>query len=517
MSTPKWLQDAVFYNVYPQSFYDTNGDGIGDLNGVTAKLDYIRDMGYTVIWMNPVYESPFRDAGYDITDFYKIADRYGTNDDFRHLCEEAHARGIRVVMDLVAGHTSLECEWFQESAKPERNRYSDRYVWTDSVWKKGTVGSFISGYSDRDGCYMNNFFYHQPALNYGYAVVEEPWQTSMDSPAALETRAEMLRIMDFWSDLGADGFRVDMAESLIKNDPDGSGIRRFWQGVRAEFLSKHPDSVMVAEWARPKLAIAAGFHIDHFLHSCLPAYTTLFRYEESANQHNFWIGNSYFRREGKGNLREFLDTYLEHYEAVKGKGYASIPSGDHDIPRLSIGRDTDELFVTHAFLLTMPGVPLIYYGDEIGMRYVEGLASKEGGFNRTGSRTPMQWCEGKNLGFSPSDTPYLPVDSAADAPTVEAQEADEHSLLHHTRKLIRLRRENSALWADSSFEVLYDDYPFVYRRSSDKQTVVVAINPSERHYSLTVPPAARVLYAKGAHIQEDTLCMDGVSFILYEV
>jgi maltose alpha-D-glucosyltransferase/alpha-amylase len=363
---------------------------------------------------------------------------------------------------------------------------------------------------------MNNFFYCQPALNYGYAVVEEPWQMSVDSPAAQDTRAELLNIMDFWSELGADGFRVDMAESLVKNDPDGTGIRRFWQGVRAEFLAKHPDSALVAEWAYPKKAVAAGFHLDHFLHSYIPAYTTLFRYEKGCNQHNNWIGHSYFRREGKGDLREFLDTYLDHYASVKGKGYACIPSGDHDIPRLSMGRTVEELFVTHTFLLTMPGVPLVYYGDEIGMRYIEGLPSKEGGFNRTGTRTPMQWGDGKNLGFSDSDEPYLPVDSAPDAPTVAAQWADPSSLLHHTRRLIRLRRENPALWADTDFEVLYDDYPFVYRRSCADQTIVVAINPSDRSYQVTVPGGKQVLYAQNASLDGECLKMKGVSFIVYE-
>jgi maltose alpha-D-glucosyltransferase/alpha-amylase len=150
------------------------------------------------------------------------------------------------------------------------------------------------------------------------------------------------------------------------------------------------------------------------------------------------------------------------------------------------------------------------------MRYIEGLPSKEGGFNRTGTRTPMQWGDGKNLGFSDSDEPYLPVDGAPDAPTVAAQWADTSSLLHHTRRLIRLRRENPALWADTDFEVLYDDYPFVYRRSGEGQTIVVAINPSERSYTVTVPSSKRVLYAQNATLDGERLHMDGVSFMIYE-
>ena len=128
MKQPSWLSAAVFYNIYPQSFYDTNADGIGYLNGVREKLPYIRDMGFTAIWLNPFYESPFRDAGYDVTDFYKVAPRYGTNEDFARLCAAAHECGIKVVVDLVAGHTSLECEWFQKSALPEKNAYTNRYI-----------------------------------------------------------------------------------------------------------------------------------------------------------------------------------------------------------------------------------------------------------------------------------------------------------------------------------------------------------------------------------------------------
>ena len=157
MNTPKWLENAVFYNIYPQSFYDSDNDGIGDLNGICEKLDYICDMGYTALWLNPFYESPFNDAGYDVTDFYKVAPRYGTIDDFKNLCSTAHKKGIKICIDLVAGHTSMECEWFQKSAFSEKNEFSNRYIWTDS-WMKGDSAQFIGGYGQRNGQYMKNFF-----------------------------------------------------------------------------------------------------------------------------------------------------------------------------------------------------------------------------------------------------------------------------------------------------------------------------------------------------------------------
>lgn len=336
MKQPSWLSSAVFYNIYPQSFYDTNADGIGDLNGIREKLPYIRDMGFTAVWLNPFYESPFRDAGYDITDFYKVAPRYGTNEDFAALCTAAHEYGIKVVVDLVAGHTALECEWFQKSALPEKNEYTNRYVWTDD-WLKNYGGSCIGGYSQRNGMYMKNFFYCQPALNYGFAQIDDPaWQLPMDHPDCRATKQELINIMEFWLSLGADGFRVDMASSLIKSDPDGSGIRAFWQEIRQMFDEKHPECVLISEWSYPTKAIAAGFHIDFLIHFNLSAYTKLFRAEPGRNVSDQFSGHSFFQKDGNGSLDDFLSDYLREYDATKGKGYISIPTGNHDMPRISV-------------------------------------------------------------------------------------------------------------------------------------------------------------------------------------
>ncbi len=503
MSIPAWLHDAVIYNIYPQSFYDSNGDGIGDLNGIRAKLDHIAYMGYTAIWLNPVYESPFRDAGYDVTDFYKIAPRYGTNEDFRQLCEEAHARGIRVIMDLVAGHTSLECEWFQQSAKPERNQYSDRYIWTNSVWE--CVFRFVSGYSDRDGCYRNNFFYCQPALNYGYKNITRPWQLPMDHPACMATRQEMLDIMDFWSALGCDCFRVDMASSLVKDDPTGEGIRELWQDLRARYKAKHPDGALIAEWGSPKEAIGAGFDVDFMLHCTNKAYTTLFRHEKGTNQSENWIGESYFRPEGKGNIQDFLDIYMDHYHATKGQGLIALPTGNHDMHRISLLRDTDDLKIAYTFLLTMPGVPFVYYGDEIGMAYLPGIPSKEGAYNRTGARTPMQWDNGKNKGFSHGDNLYLPVDERPGAPTVNDQWADPDSLLHWLRMLIARRRVTPDLVDNDNLEIISAGYPLGYRRGA----TTVIIQPKDEAVTVDIPGATELCFGLHATLNNGQVKLSG--------
>ena len=175
-----WLKHAVFYEIYPQTFYDTNGDGIGDLPGVIEKLPYVKSLGCNAIWMNPCFDSPFKDAGYDVRNYYKVAERYGTNDDLVRLFEEAHKLGIRILLDLVPGHTSEEHEWFQASRQIEKNEFSSRYIWTKSVFEGAQPLPFIAGEAERNGCYVLNYFKCQPALNYGFYQPNQPWQEGVD-------------------------------------------------------------------------------------------------------------------------------------------------------------------------------------------------------------------------------------------------------------------------------------------------------------------------------------------------
>lgn len=198
----KWLDNAVFYEIYPQSFNDTNGDGIGDFNGIIEKLDYIKKLGCNAIWINPCFESPFGDAGYDVSDYCKVAPRYGTNEDLRHLFDEVHKRDMHVLLDLVPGHTSVQHKWFKESMKAEKNEYTDRYVWTDSIWESPQNMGSIRGFSDRDGTCAVNFFSHQPALNYGFYKCERPWQQPMDAEGPKATLEAMKDVMRFWLGMG---------------------------------------------------------------------------------------------------------------------------------------------------------------------------------------------------------------------------------------------------------------------------------------------------------------------------
>ncbi len=514
-----WLKDAVVYEIYPQSFYDTNGDGIGDLQGIIEKLDYIQEMGFNAIWLNPINESTFFDAGYDVTDYYKVAPRYGTNEDYRRLCEEVHKRGMKIVFDLVAGHTSVEHPWFKESGKAEKNAYTNRYIWTNNVFDDPIGELEISGWAEREGNYVTNFFWCQPALNYGYAHPDpkKPWQLPVTHPDCIATKEELKKIIGFWMDMGTDAFRVDMAESLIKGDKDGSYMRAFWKEVREYMESKNPDALLIAEWGKPTDAINAGFHCDFLLHSQLPAYTRLFRAEPGRNTTHFWDGHSYFNKDGKGNINDYLDRFCYDWENTRGKGYVGLITGNHDIPRLAYKREPEEIKLALAFLFTMPGVPFVYYGDEIGMDYIAGLKSKEGGYNRTGSRTPMQWNSEKNHGFSSSDAPYLPTDDRHDAPTVEEQKNDPNSLLNFTKFIVNLHKQEKALSPDADFEVLRAGYPFVFTRKAEGSTIYVAINPSQYDYTLDDPGVKEVLYSQNTAVADGKLNISGVSLLIARI
>ncbi len=507
---PKWIENAVFYEIYPQSFNDTNADGIGDLQGIIEKLDYIKELGCNAIWMNPCFKSHFHDAGYDVEDYCTVAPRYGTNEDLVRLFKEAHKRDMHVLLDLVPGHTAIEHEWFHESIKPEQNEFTDRFVWTDDVWITPPGMRWLQGISDRNGSVAVNFFSTQPALNYGFYQPdpEQKWQQSYDAPGPKATREAIKDIMRFWLQCGADGFRVDMAGSLVKGDDEAShGTIKLWQEFRAFLDEEFPEAALISEWGEPDKSLEGGFHMDFLLHFGPSHYNDLFRCDEP-----------YFSSRGKGTAKEFVETYKKNYDKTGGKGLICIPSGNHDMDRLAKRLTPEEMKVAFAFLLSMPGAPFIYYGDEIGLRYVYGLNSVEGGFNRTGSRSPMQWDKSVNAGFSTArpDKLYIPLDLAKDRPDAESQMADEHSLYAQVKKLIAFRGEHPALHNTSTIRFLdvAGEYPLAYERSCEEEKILVVINPSATACDLESDvPVEDVVYTVGgkASVSGNTVHVDGAT------
>jgi maltose alpha-D-glucosyltransferase/alpha-amylase len=500
MQQSNWLKDAFIYQIYPQSFQDSNGDGIGDFQGIIQRLDYIEDLGINTIWLNPCFDSPFGDAGYDIRDFYQIAPRYGDDADFVKLVDAAHARGIKVILDLVAGHTSMDNSWFVTEAADPHHSEANRYIWINR--------DFDPEVGPVKGDFVSNFFWYQPALNFGYSEPCEPWQDSIDAPGPMKNRAELKKILAYWFDRGCDGFRVDMAGSLVKPENTPASIeatQAIWQEVRNWIDSNYPDRVLMSEWSYPSRSIQAGFHLDFMLHFNVPGYSSLFFNGNGTLPPPEGQMHCYFDAEGKGSLEVFRDSYAEQRAVTQGQGLITLPVGCHDFQRLRCApRGWAELRCAWVFFMTQAGPPTIYYGEEIGMRYVDGLASKEGSLldgivainagttelgERAGARTPMQWDASANAGFSSAiaEHLYLPIDPDLDRPTVSQQKADPESLLHFVRKLIQMRKAHPALGTDATFCILNsegEDYPIVYLRELNGVSFLVAINPARETRSI---------------------------------
>jgi glycosidase len=529
---PAWVDKAVFYQIYPQTFYDSNGDGVGDLQGIIEKLDYVKSLGVTAIWLNPFYESPFRDAGYDITDFYKVAPRYGTNDDAKRLFAEVHKRGMHIIIDYVPSYTSIDHPWFKASCDPKPNKYSNWYVWTNSTWFPDMdkyKANFIQGYCERDGMFMNNFFWHQPALNYGYAKPDpqQQWQLPTNHPDVMALKEEMKNVMRFWLNMGCDGFRIDMAGSIVKKD-DGSETSKYWKTVR-EFLDKeYPGTFTIAEWSYPKDAVKGGFNADFF--HWFNGYDDLFQKEKIRNPNH--DGHSYFDSEGKGDIAHFLEVYLDQYFDSKDNGYIAVPFGNHDLVRIkNNGRTDKDIAVIFAFMLTMPGTPFIYYGDEIGMKQLENLPHIEGSYmGRAGDRTPMQWNNAPNKGFSivSPEKLYRAVDASNDAPNVASQEKDPNSLLNKVKELIKLHNTEPALLAYAEFVPVYaekDKYPFAYIRGNGKDRLLIVVNPANRDVSGSFIlndkcQKPKLISGKGTILLEEnktTINLEPVSYAIFRI
>jgi maltose alpha-D-glucosyltransferase/alpha-amylase len=518
------LADAVLYQIYPQSFADSNGDGIGDFPGALERLDYLAWLGVDAVWFSPCFRSPFADAGYDVADYLTVAPRYGTNDDLVDLIDAARSRDIRVLLDLVAGHTSDQHPWFRQWADDPSDH---RFIGSAKVGSPAGVWSPTPG--RRGGYYMLNFYPCQPALNFGYARPDErePWRDPVDGDGPRANRQALRDVMSFWFDRGISGFRVDMAASLIKDDPGRVETAKLWTEMRAWIDQAYPDAALLSEWGDPRVAVPAGFHADFFLQFLGPALRSLWHTGIGTHDSNWGdIPGFYFDAEGGGDIAAFLAEWRAATDAIGvDGGHIALPTANHDYARLVTGpRTADQVPNAFAFLMTWPSLPTIYYGDEIGMRYIENLPDKEGSIlaplnNRTGSRTPMQWDDTANAGFStaPADQLYLPIDPDPARPTVAAQRADEGSLLNLVRRLIALRKATPALGSGGSLEVLHEGYPFVYTRGGSH---LVVVNPRREPATARLPfdaGRARPLEAAGAVVDGGEAKVDGFGYGIFEL
>lgn len=531
MTGADWLRDAIIYEIYPQSFADANGDGIGDLRGVIDHLDHLAWLGVDTIWFNPCFDSPFVDAGYDVADYLRVAPRYGTNDDMVALVEAARERGIRVLLDLVAGHTSDRHAWFETArALDGPDPDGDRYVWCDDPPHRDTsddvpgTAAWVRSPGPRPGWYLKNFYDAQPALNFGWARMDphEPWRDPVDAMGPRRNRQALKDIMAFWLDRGVAGFRVDMWFSLVKDDPGLVETARLWREIRSWLSQEYPEAVIVPEGSEPRLGESFAFDADFFL---------VINAEHGALFDNQGAGVSpfhepqvpFFDASGDGSFGSFLDGWERARQGHPDRAVI-LATADHDLSRLACGpRTAEQLPVALTFLLTWGSVPSIYYGDEIGMRYLPGMPDVEGAvcnpaYNRAGCRTPMQWDDSPNAGFSTADAGrlYLPIDPDPARPTVAAQRADPSSLLNHVRRLIALRREHPALGGRATTTVVHDGYPLAYLRGDSH---LVVLNPRRDVAVVDVPrmSGAEALLSDGVTVAGDTIRVEAFGYGVWQL
>jgi len=506
--THEWWKKSVVYQIYPKSFNDTNGDGIGDVPGIIEKLDYLKELGIDVIWLSPVYDSPQEDNGYDIRNYRQVDDLFGSMEDLEQLLDEVHQRGMKLVMDLVINHTSDEHPWFVESSKSTDNPYRDYYIWKDGKengdpptnWNS-VFGGPAWQYDEQTGqYYLHIFAKKQPDLNW-----ENP-----------KLREEVYDMMKFWLDKGMDGFRMDVI-NFISKDPsypeglDGDGSPYFMNGPRIhEFLQEmnkevlsHYDVMTVGEMpgASPE---DARQYTDPKNEELNMIFT--FEHMDLDSEGDKWNLKPL-------NLIELKENFEKWQTKLHGTGWNSLYWNNHDQPRIVSRFGNDESYreksakMLAVCLHMMQGTPYIYQGEELGMtnarfenledyRDIELLnmyeEKKAEGWSheelmeaiyvkgRDNARTPMQWNSQEHAGFT-SGTPWLQVNPAYPEINAEAALQDKSSIFYFYQQLIQLRKEKDII-TDGNFELLMREDPvvFAYKRTNGNETLVVLCNFSDQ-------------------------------------
>ena len=492
----QWWHSSVVYQIYPRSFKDSNGDGIGDINGIREKLDYLKELGIDVIWLSPVYKSPNDDNGYDISDYYDIMDEFGTMEDMDNLLKEANERGIKILMDLVVNHTSDEHKWFIEAKKSKDNEYRDYYIWRDSVDgnEPNDLGSTFSGsawqYDETTGqYYLHLFSKKQPDLN---------WENG-------KVRNEVYKMMNFWVDKGIGGFRMDVID-LIGKVPDemitgnGPKLHEYLQEMNKAAL-EGKDLLTVGEtWgATPDVA-------KLYSNPERKELSMVFQFEH--------IGLDQIEGKEKWDVKslELLDLkkVLSKWQTeLEGQGWNSLFWNNHDLPRIVSrwGNDKEYRIESAKMLATllhgMKGTPYIYQGEELGMTNVrfddindyndieplnmyKDRLSKGYSHNeimesiyakgRDNARTPMQWDDSENAGFT-TGTPWLAVNKNYDKINAKQCLQDENSIFNHYKKLIDIRKNNDTIiYGDYKLLCEDDENIFAYVRELNGDKILVVCN-----------------------------------------
>ncbi|WBL17686.1 glycoside hydrolase family 13 protein [Sutcliffiella sp. NC1] len=504
----KWWKESVVYQIYPRSFMDSNGDGIGDLKGMTSKLDYLHELGVDVIWLSPVYESPNDDNGYDISDYQAIMDEFGTMKDWEDLLAGLHSRGMKLMMDLVVNHTSDEHKWFVESRKSKDNPYRDYYVWRpgkeDGIepnnWTSFFSGSAWQKDEETDEYFLHLFSKKQPDLN---------WENQ-------KVRQEIYDMMTWWLDKGIDGFRMDVINLISKVDGlpstpsgkrydwggdyfmNGPRVHEYLQEMNREVLSKY-DIITVGECPGASTEDAAQYANKE--QTELNMIFTFEHMDIDSGPGGKWDVKPW-------ELKDLKDVMTKWQKGLEGKGWNSLYLNNHDQPRMvsRFGNDkeyrVESAKMLGTFLHMMQGTPYIYQGEEIGMTNVRFEAIKEyndleihnmyrekvteGGEDhqkvmesiyvkgRDNARTPMQWDESPNGGFT-TGTPWIKVNPNFEQINAKQALADSNSIFYYYQKLIKLRKEHDII-VYGTYDLVAEEHEAIYaytRTLGDEKLLVV--------------------------------------------
>ena len=518
----KWWKESVVYQIYPKSFKDSNGDGVGDIRGIIQKLDYLKELGVNVLWISPMLESPQDDNGYDISDYRRIYEEYGTMEDYEELLCEAHKRSIRILMDLVVNHTSDEHNWFIESRKSKDNPYRDYYIWKDPVNGKepnnwgGAFGGSAWEYDPQTQMYyLHLFSKKQPDLN---------WENE-------KVRQEVYDMMKFWCEKGIDGFRMDVISMISKDQRfpygemnnglygdfgpycvHGPRVHEFLQEMNQKVLSKY-DIMTVGETAGVTIEEAQKYAGDD--RNELNMVFQFEHVESGCGDYGKWTTAKY-------DFKEFKNIMIKWQEELQGKAWNSLFLGNHDQPRSvsRFGNDNPVYRETSAKMLAtcihmMQGTPYVYQGEELGMTNIyfdkledyrdiesinyfkefteSGLMTPEHMMkclmlrSRDNARTPMQWDDSKQAGFTEGE-PWIKVNPNYKKINAAQQLEDPDSVFHYYQKLIRLRKEKDII-VYGEFEPLYreDEQIFAYTRKQDQEKLLTVCNFSDKNAEVEVP------------------------------
>ncbi len=511
----QWWKEGIVYQIYPRSFQDTTGNGIGDLQGIIKRLDYIKSLGVNIIWLNPVYESPNDDNGYDISDYREIMKEFGTMADFDELLSGMKDRGLKLVMDLVVNHSSDEHQWFKESRKSRENTYRDYYHWWPA--EKGTPPKRWSFFDVESNAWKfdektNSYYLH-------YFSVKQP-DLKWENP---KLREEIYDLMRFWFEKGVDGFRMDVIPFISKDicfpklpeKYNGDFIPFYANGPKLHDYLQEMNQKVLCDYDIMTVGEAPGVSIDqalNFVNEDRKELNMFFHFDLMGLDRE--PGETFMMRKEPWKLTEFKKIHSDWDAALANKGWGSMYLNNHDFPRSVSrwGNDSKTHWYNSAtmlqtFLLTMRGTPYIYYGEEIGMTNIkfenlsdykdintinraetirqnggdlDAFIQNEKDAGRDNARTPMQWDTSTNSGFS-TEKPWLKInENFSEGINVASQEADKNSVLNYFREIVQLRKDHLAL-VYGEYELLLpeNEQVYIYTRSLEQQRYLILLSFSK--------------------------------------